>query len=46
MIDFVMNRFDSIETTYRGRSTNKNLGIFISSSYDATSYCSLNMDLI
>ena len=38
MIDFVMNRFDSIETTYRGRSTNKNLGIFISSSYDATSY--------
>lgn len=33
-----MNRFDSIVTTYRGRSSNKGMGVFISNSYDATSY--------
>lgn len=37
-----MNRFDTIVTTYRGRSSNKGMGIFISNSYDATSYEWLN----
>ena len=35
----LMCRFDSIVTTYHPRSSNKKLGIFISKSYDATSYC-------
>lgn len=37
-VEILMNRFDSIVTTYHGRSSNKKLGIFVSKSYDATSY--------